>query len=137
MRRSIKLLLALGLSLVVLGVGLLTAYGIRTTMLCRRAAAIAEQMEAVLPTATEGILAEGTAMPVWELDGQDMVALLTIPAYDVKLPVGATWGDVAAYPHLLCGSVYDRNAVIGGVDRAGQLDCLDLLEEGTQYHAKH
>jgi len=131
MRRSTKVLLTAGLLLMAVGVGLLTADVIRTAVYRDRAADTAAQMEAALPPASAGIPAEGAEMPVWQWEGQDMVALLNIPAYDVKLPVGATWGKTAAYPRLFSGSVHDGDLVIGGADRAGQLDCLDVIGDGT------
>jgi len=71
-------------------------------------------------------------MPVLSVEGQDVVAVVELPAYGVRLPVGSTWdaGGVTAYPRRFSGSAYDRTLVIGGSDRAGQLDCLERVEIG-------
>lgn len=130
MRKSIKILLTVGLLLVAVSIGLAATDLVCTTVGSRRAAAMAAQVEAALPPRTAGLADTAAQMPVWQVDGQDLVALLEIPAYDVCLPVGAQWDMAAAYPRRFDGSVYDGTLVIGGRDRRGRLDCLDRLDIG-------
>ena len=133
MGKSIKILLTVGLLLVAVSIGLAVTDFVRTAVVSDRAAAMAAQLEAALPPRTAGIADTPTAdMPVWQWDGQDVVALLTIPAYEVSLPVGAEWdaAAVATYPRRFAGTTYGDALIIGGSDRRGQLDCMDRLEIG-------
>lgn len=95
-------------------------------------ATLMEQLDELLPPPTEGITSADTEMPVLAVAGRDVVAVVELPAYDVRLPVGNTWdaSGVTAYPRRFYGSAYDRSLVIGGSDRAGQLECLTQVELG-------
>ncbi len=131
MGRRIKILLTAGLLLVAVSIGLTITDFVRTAAAGDRAAAMAAQLKSALPPRTAGITDTSTAdMPVWQWEGQDVVALLEIPAYEVQLPVGAEWdaAAVAAYPRRFSGTTYGDALIIGGSDRRGQLDCLDSLD---------
>ncbi len=90
-------------------------------------------LESLLPERTNDTTEAVGEMPVLAVEGQDMVALLEIPGCDLALPVGASWDarGTTAYPRCFSGSTYDRNLVVGGSDRQGQLECLDTIGLGA------
>ncbi len=134
MTRKSKWLLAVGLVLVLAGVGLFLFTRISAAVAQEQVAGMVAKLDRLLPGRDAGVAADLSGeMPVLSLDGRDVVALLEIPTYEVSLPVGATWSSrgVTAYPRRFSGSAYDSNLVVGGCDRAGQLACLAVIPNGT------
>ncbi len=133
MARS-KVLKIAGLVLLLAGVGLFVFTRLSAAYGQRQVTQMMTDLERLLPERWSGVAAENTdAMPVLSLDGQDVVGVLEIPVYGVALPVGDQWSTagITTHPCRFTGSLYDRDLVIGGVDRQGQLACLDVIEDGT------
>lgn len=132
MRRNVsKWLVALGVVLVVLGGGWLLFHHLAANEALEDTARLLEHLDEWLPERSAGLTSDTERpMPVLSLGGEDVVAVLELPAYDVRLPVGNRWEDQSrtAHPQRFSGSAYDRTLVIGGSDRAGQLDCLSRVE---------
>lgn len=133
MARRSKLLMAVGLVLVLGGVGLFLFARLSATTAKAQATQMVAELNRLLPDRWAGNADVTGQMPALSFDGQDVVALVEIPDYGVALPVGNQWSarGVTAYPRRFSGSVYDRNLVVGGADRLGQLDCLDVIEDGA------
>ena len=134
MKKPSKLLLAAGLVLVAVSVGLVVFELISMAVSINRVTTITAQLEAMLPPDTAGVTEANTTaeMPALELDGEDIVAVLEIPAYQVRLPVGSAWDATAvpSYPRRFFGTVYNGSLVVGGSDRRGQLACSKRLDIG-------
>lgn len=133
MTKRNKIFIILGLILVLAGVGLFAFTRFYAVSARRQAARMVTQLNDLLPQRAAAAADAGGEMPVLSLDGRDVAALLEIPAHGVALPVGNEWSawGTNAYPRRFSGSAYDRDLVIGGADRAGQLDCLRAIEVGT------
>ncbi len=134
MRRNIsKWLIALGMLLVVLGSGWLLFHHLSANAELEITQRVLAQLDKVLPPATAGQLSD-RQMPELTIQGYDVVAVLELPDYGVRLPVGNRWENQerTAHPQRFSGSAYDRTLVIGGSDRAGQLECLDRIEIGAE-----
>ena len=108
---------------------------VRTRQTERKNAQTVQLMESILTDRREGSidLEREPEMPVLELNGEDHIALLEIPAYGLKLPVRAAWdkSKVAQQPCRFYGSAYHGNLVIGGYDQAGQFDFFDRIQDGS------
>ena len=132
MRRMHKWLLCIGLSLVVAGLGLLVGSQVAGHLWQNRAQRLVSQIEAVMPQRTAGSEENYRVMdmPALCLEGQDLIGLVEIPAYGVKLPIGNRWqaGKVGRYPSRLEGTVYDGSLIVGGSGR--QLACLAQVGHG-------
>lgn len=132
MRRNVsKACVALGILLVVLSGGWLLFHHLSANEELENTQRVMARLEELLPQPTAGILSDGQ-MPEMIIQGYDVVAVLELPAYGVRLPVGNRWEnqDWTAHPQRFSGSAYDRTLVIGGSDRAGQLECLSRVEIG-------
>ena len=72
-------------------------------------------------------------MPALDLDGQDFIGLVDIPAFGVTLPIAGSWDAkrVADYPCRFWGTVYDGSLVVGGADQVGQFDGFDRIQDGS------
>lgn len=75
-------------------------------------------------------------MPSLEIDGEDYIALLKIPAFGVKVPVCASWDkwNIMNHPCRLLGNAYNGTLIIGGSDQNGQFDFFDRVETGMDVH---
>lgn len=138
MSKASKCLIGLGLALILAGLGILVGSRIAAWRGVRLSANIVQEIEAVLPERTGGMLDQYASMelPVMELDGKDYVGLLEFPVFQRKLPVAAVWDAdaVSSYPHRFSGTAYDGSLVIGGSDDNGQLELLSRLELGDALH---
>lgn len=98
----------------------------------RRAEDIAQRIEDVLPPRTIGAKEAYSAMqmPALNVDGEDFIGLVEIPAYGVKLPVCDMWKTTKLnrYPCRFWGTVYDGSLIVGG--GAKQLACLGQIQNG-------
>ena len=95
---------------------------------------LVSQIEELIPERSQGIpdTYSSMEMPVLEIEGHDIIALLDIPTAEDSLPVGRVWdkSDLYSYPQRFSGSVYDSSLIIGGCDKKGQLDSLERLDIG-------
>ncbi len=132
-RKIAKYLVTLGALLVLVACGLLIFDLIVSNCEQQDTSFLMEQIDSVLPDATKGTFTDGQ-MPVMEIDGQDIIAVVEIPAYAVRLPVGSTWEPkgVDVYPRCFSGSAYDNTMIIGGSDKDTQLNCLSKVDMGDE-----
>ena len=134
MKRRSKWLLWLGVTLVALGLCTAVVMGILQHRGERQASRLVEQIEAILPPRTAGVADAYSVMqmPVWSVQGTDMVALLDIPAHSVTLPVGDAWQQMRlmAHPCRFSGTAYDHSLIIGGGSK--QLSCLKEMQHGDE-----
>lgn len=133
--RRLTLLLILGLSLIVISLGVMLFQYFRMQTGQQQCEAILAQLETLLPEKTQGIpgLYPDSPMPALQLDGTDYVAVLEIPLFDIQLPVANDWDNrtLSAVPARYFGSVHKETLVIGGEDAPGQFDFCDKIEIGT------
>ena len=133
-RRLSRLLLWCGVALVVFAVGLFAWSRISVSLYASQAREKAETLLGLMPDVRDGAPDGRTqvAMPVIELDGEDLAGLISVPRYDVCLPFGNAWdaSAVQKLPRRFSGSMYDGTLVIGGSDSAGQLECIEVLSIG-------
>ena len=127
-----------GCGAVLIAASLLLAAGwwLRTYLGTQNSKAVVAQMEELLPERTLGV-PEGylnSMMPVLELDGEDYVALLEVPAYGISLPVADRWDSdaLADAPARFCGSAYDGTLVIGGLDHGEQFAFCGEIDMGAR-----
>ena len=98
------------------------------------ASKIVSEMEKIIPNRSRSLPeARLGNMPSAEIGGEDFVGLIEIEQYGTVLPVGSDWNeqDVDRYPAVYKGSIYDRDLLIGGVNREGQFDFADSIEIGS------
>ena len=129
-----KWLVAVGLILLLVSLLAAVGGGLLTRRADARAAALTAAVTDVLPPASAGVVyPPADSMPALELEGEDLVGLLSIPDFGVTLPIGEGWDawGVHAYPRCLAGTVGDGTLIVGGADRPAQLGCLDAVEVGT------
>lgn len=135
MRRNGKLFFAAGCLLVLCSVALLAFFRFRTEQARKTTAEIVQTLESILPARREGVMDsfQDMDMPALELDGEDFVAVVDIPAFGVTLPVCARWdeGKVTSYPCRFWGTVYDGSLIVGGYDQPGQFDFFDRIPDGA------
>ncbi len=135
MKKSSKIIFIFGCVLILISLALLLLLRLQTKQAQEGNDQIVQTMEAILTDRSEGSKdpEQETEMPVLELHGEDFSALLEIPAYGLKLPVGNSWdqGKVVSYPCRFSGTVYNGSLVIGGYDQAGQFDFFDRIQDGT------
>ena len=91
MRRSAKMVFAVGCLLILCSLALLAVSRMRVRQAREGNAEILQIMEEILPESREGVsdTYRNMEMPALEIDGEDYVALLEIPAFGMKLPVSA------------------------------------------------
>ena len=124
MQRIGKLLLVLGFLLILSSCALLIASQMHTQEAQEENAQLVQILDGLLPEAVDGIMESRSnrSMPALEIDGEDYVALVEIPALGLRLPVADTWDKkvVTSRPCRFYGSAYDGSLIIGGSDRTGQ-----------------
>lgn len=71
-------------------------------------------------------------MPVQTIDGQDYIGVLSIPAYDLELPVISQWSypSLKIAPCRYSGSAYTNDLVIAAHNYPSHFAVLSKLEEG-------
>ena len=76
-------------------------------------------------------------MPLIEIDGEQYIGFLEIPALNLSLPVlGGEWKEerLKKAPGLYEGSVYQDNMIIAGHNYRSHFSGLKKLEEGTEIY---
>lgn len=135
MRKNGKAIFILGGLLIMSSLALLLMLQVRRTQAERSNAEIVRTMETILTDRKQGAkdFDRDPEMPALEIQGEDFIALLEIPAYGLKLPVGNSWdkGTVLVHPCRFYGSAYDGTLIIGGYDQRGQFDFFDQIQDGA------
>lgn len=135
MKRAAKFLLPIGCVLIAASLGLLLFLQVQTRQAQETNLRMVRTLESLLPEPWPGLAGaySNTEMPILELEGEDLLALLEVPAYGVRLPVAAHWdkGTAACRPCRFWGSAYDQSLIVGGSDRPGQFDFFDRIETGA------
>ena len=130
MKRS-KLLIAAGVLLLCAAGALLVRWRLRPDN-----GALVQTLEAAMPPAEAGLVAEGNGqdMPVLEVDGLDYVGILELPSRGVKLAVAGQWSASAFAwrPARWEGSAGDGSLIIGGRYERENFDFIDRLDGGEQ-----
>lgn len=136
MRKASRVILVSGILLVLAGLILILYLGISTDRAVTETADAIAKLRELMPPERIGAPEDFTSMemPSLELDGRDVIGLLSIPRLGTELPVAARWDKktVISFPQRFSGSVYDGSLIIGGYDREGQLACLKLLDIGDE-----
>jgi len=134
-KRRFPLPAIVGISLIVIGLGLVITLQIRMHIGTVQRQEILASMEELWPDRSAGIPGTdlGSHMPVLEIEGEDYVAMLQIPALNVTLPVADTWDNGKLYrsPARFYGSAYDNTLVVGGADDSRQFSFCDKIDNGT------
>lgn len=134
MKMGSKLLMALGCLLILCGLGTLLVWRVAEQRAQVQAAETVARIETLIPQRSTGVMDTYASMemPVLQVDGEDFLGILQVPAFGVKLPVGSAWDKAAvtAFPRRFSGTVYDGSLVIGGADQPGQFWFLDQLQPG-------
>ena len=135
MRKTGKVIFVFGCLLIACSLVLLIFLQSRTKQAVRTNAEIVETMETIFPDRNTGSkdFDRDPEMPALEINGEDFIALLEIPAYGLKLPIGSIWDKdtVISYPCRFHGSAYDGTLIIGGYDQRGQFDFFDRIQTGA------
>ena len=132
MKRRHKWLLFGGLGLIILGIALVVTFAGMNRLWQNRSAALTQTILEALPERSVGVTEELSHMdmPALQLQGEDFIGLLEIPAYGTVLPLCATWqaGKANRYPCRFDGTVYNGSLIISG--SASQLACLKTIGHG-------
>ena len=139
MKRRINLLILFGSLLLLSGLSLLIFSVTAADKAEKDAADILAQLDPILPQSPLGT--PGTystpEMPVLRVSGRDLIAVIEIPDYHVRLPVESRWKNVLyGLPRRFSGSAYDNSLVIGGSDQSGFFECLKYIENNAPITVK-
>lgn len=136
MHSKSKLILLLGAVFIFCGLGLLVFSINATKNTQKKAADMMERLEEILPPRSMGIKDDYSSMqmPVLELDGIEVIGIVEIPEWNVALPFISTWNTKTFHslPQRFSGTIYDDSLIVGGMDQAGQFDCLKKLDIGNE-----
>lgn len=95
---------------------------------------ILRTLHTILPDTQNAVPEERStpAMPMFEIDGENLIAILNIPAYQTELPICGIWNKnkITQRPCRYTGSIYDNSLIIGGCDRSGQFDFTKRITNG-------
>lgn len=102
----------------------------------RNAEALSEYvqtLEELIPEVQSAVIEPraNNAMPSINVHGNDFIAILELPANNASFPVGASWGDIDAYPCLYTGSAYDGSLIIGTSNQKGQFAFAKEISVGN------
>lgn len=135
MRSKSKWFLLMGALLILCSLGLMLFTMNATKNAQKNATDMLARLEEILPPRSIGAKDNYSSMqmPVLELDGEELIGIIEIPEWNVSLPIDSTWNTKELYslPQRFSGTVYDDSLVIGGMDQAGQFDCLKKMDIGN------
>ena len=135
MRKSSRFFLIAGCLLIIGSFGLLAASRIHAEQARRENAAVVEQIAAIIPERSAGVMDTylHMEMPALQINGQDYIGIVEIPSFGLTLPVYSSWDaeKVSSFPCRFWGTVYDGSLIIGGADQSGQFDCFDRIQDGS------
>lgn len=157
-KTSLGLILA-GAVLILTAVVILLINGVSARQNARDAGQILEKAQVLMPRAIDRVPEErgNNTMASMEIDGINIVGVLSFPGYGQTLPLAGQWdtGLLSAMPCRFTGSIYDGSLIIGAGDGDTQLSFASWMEvedeivltdmEGGRYtykvaaihHAKH
>ena len=134
MTRAAKILLFLGFALLALSLVALLLLHLADSRAQEDAETLLQQLDILLPPPTSGVpdTYRVPDMPTLEVGGRDVVAIVEIPAFGLRLPVLGSWeaGSALGIPRRFSGSAYDGSLIIGG--SAAQFACFAQIPAGTQ-----
>lgn len=134
MTKAAKILLFLGFALLALSLGMLLLLHFGDTKAQEDAETLLQQLDILLPPPTPGVpdTYRVPVMPTLEVGGRDVVAIVEIPAFGLRLPVLGSWeaGSALGIPRRFSGSAYSGDLIIGG--SAAQFACFAQIPAGTQ-----
>ena len=135
MSRGSKLLILLGLLLILGSIGAFVTARILANRAGTEARDTVSRLRELLPEKRPGMQDRYTdmQMPVLQLDGRDLVAIVEIPGFGTELPVRNSWnpGTLHNSPCRYWGTCYDGSLIIGGSSQPGQFDCFGQLQPGA------
>lgn len=135
MRSKSKWIILLGVLLLACSLGILLYTQFSAQKAQKTSADIVARLEEILPPKSVGVVDDYSSMqmPVLELDGAELIGVVEIPEWNVVLPVGSTWDTrtIYSFPQRFSGTVYDSSLIVGGMDQAGQFDCLKKMDVGN------
>ena len=136
MSKVSKFLIFIGTFLIVLSFAFLITSAIisnKSQVTCEK---IIAQLETMLPERSAGFPYgySSIEMPVLEIEGKDIVGIIEMPKFNLKLPInnGYSYFKMKSMPSRISGSVYDNSFVISGVDKKGQFECVNQIEIGDE-----
>ena len=157
-KTSLGLILA-GAVLILTAVVILLINGVSARQNARDAGQILEKAQVLMPRAIDRVPEErgNNTMASMEIDGINIVGVLSFPGYGQTLPLAGQWdtGLLSTMPCRFTGSIYDGSLIIGAGDGDTQLSFASWMEvedeivltdmEGGRYtykvaaihHAKH
>lgn len=115
--------------------GLNLTAGMRAEAVSRRMVAALREQAAEMSAAgltPDFELDPAAPMPRVTVDGVALVGILEIPRLGLELAVRADADDLAEAPGIYAGSVYQRDAVIAGMNHDTQFGRLGTLDEGDE-----
>lgn len=134
-KRKVSLPVVLGVCLILASICIMLGYQFRMRMGVQKSRMIVSQVNALLPERIPGIpeLYPESCMPVLEIEGDDYVGILEIPAFGIILPVADKWDSksLSDSPTRFFGSAYDNTLVIGGSDYPEQFGFCDKIGNGA------
>lgn len=132
MKRAGKALIFAGIALIVLSLGVLLLMKLADRQAEKNAEALLQRLDALLPPLHAGSQESYRVMtmPALEVDGRDVIAIVEIPTFSLRLPVLSSWEQGRDLPRRLSGSAYDGSLIIGG--SAAQFACFDRIPNGTE-----
>ena len=120
-KKLVNILIGIGITLIVIAVGLSVYLNLVSTISTRRLNGIVEKIHEILPETTYGTWDNYTniSMPMVEIDGVNFIGLIEIPSCNVELPIYSEWDNRQIFktPCRYTGSVYDGTLIIGDNDR--------------------
>jgi len=133
-KKSTALLVILG-TLLVIGAAVLVLFSrVSVSMAEKRNTETVQTLRSLMPEIRNAVkdTAVDSVMPVLEIDGDDYIGIVEIPAYNAVLPVRNEWdkGDASSSPCRFAGSVYDGSLVIGASDNKGMFDFMKAITAG-------
>ena len=127
-----RIALILGILLILCSLGTLVFMHISTDRAEQQTEDIVTQLKKLLPDEVIGSEDSYSSMemPSLCIDGEDIIALLEFPEAGVELPISNEWdkNTLISLPQRFSGTVYDGSLIVGGYDRDGQFDCLEILD---------
>lgn len=130
--KKAKALIFAGIALILLSIGALLYLRWADTRSENTARQILQQLDEVLPPLHPGTrdAYRVMEMPVLEIDGRDIIAIVEIPAVSLRLPVQSNWEQDRDLPRRFSGSVYNDTLILGGT--AAQFACFARIPNDTE-----
>ncbi len=140
MKRSLgKVFMTLGIVLVLSSIALVAYNRYDDQKAGEEAKAIVSEIEEIIPNEPLGIIGEEKSdgenmMPAMEIDGDNYIGILQIPALELQLPVKSTWDypKLKTSPCRYKGSAYDSNLIIAAHNFSNHFGNIKSLPQGSE-----